>query len=158
MADLLQTCLGDVRREAPQATPDDITKYYCVRCKTVDCERSGWRDDPLSRRVRTQVERLLHAEQADPSAPKYAPVVRNDFVDQREQAEAWSRRATPAAGHRGVLRQLPAQQVWEVGRPQPAAPAPAAFDPWDPRSGNKVAGRATVQFREDGTLTDKESR
>lgn len=178
--DLLQTCLEDVRQQAPDATPDALALNYCVRCKNLDCERSGWLKDPLTERVRTQAERLLRPTQADPRSSRYLPVVKNDFVDKRAEAEAWdpSRQAPPnfleaperdantpraqpvppPAGPPGqpgrgrpALRALPPQQAWEVGAPAPG-PSKPAHDPWDPRSGRTVSSRATIQFREDGSI------
>lgn len=190
--DLLQTCLDDVRQQAPDATPDALALNYCVRCKNLKCDRSGWLKDPLTERVRTQADRLLHPTQADPRSSRYLPVVKNDFVDKRAEAEAWtpSRQAPPnfleppeeeespeeeepadrsppppppqpltvqpggpilPARGRPALRALPPQQVWEVGAPAPASSRPA-HDPWDPRSGRTVSSRATIRFREDGSI------
>ncbi len=157
-----------MRPQAPDITPDLLARFYCVRCKNLECDRSGWRSDPLSERVRTQAERLLNPRQADPKSSRYAPIVQHDFVDKREEAEAWSRSrpsppnfleasetpagvplATPA--RRPVLRAVPMQSVWEVGSPTPTSAGPVR-DPWDPRSGRTVAPRATLKFREDGTI------
>lgn len=165
MPDLLQTCMEDMRPQAPGITPDELARYYCVRCKNLECDRSGWRSDPLSERVRTQAERLLNPQRADPTSSRYAPIVQNDFLDKREEAEAWSRsRPTPPnfqevapARGRPPLRTLPAQPTWAAGPPAPVTVAPAQ-DPWDPRSGRQVGARATLQFREDGTLDLGSSR
>lgn len=183
--DLLQTCLDDVRQQAPDATPDALALNYCVRCKNLDCDRSGWLKDPLTDRVRTQADRLLRPTQADPRSSRYLPIVKNDFVDKRAEAEAWSAsrpvppnfleaaervkdeqqapqppaqqaqqptvQPAPAGRVRPALRALPPQQAWEVGAPAPASSRPA-HDPWDPRSGRTVHSRATIQFREDGSI------
>jgi hypothetical protein len=173
--DLLQTCLDDVRQQASDATPDALARNYCVRCKNLECDRSGWLNDPLTERVRTQADRLLRPTQADPRSSRYLPIVKNDFEDKREEAEAWSQtrpappnfleapkertapapQGVPQAASQGrtrpALRALPAQQAWDVGAPAPSASKPAP-DPWDPRSGRTVGARATIQFRADGTL------
>ena len=80
MADFLSEC-NDQR-----VPPRDFMDVFCKRCRNQECSSAGWADDLFSYRVSTQVERVLHAPQADSRLPKYAQIVAADFKDMFREA------------------------------------------------------------------------
>lgn len=150
MKDLLTQCVGDLKPAHPEVTPEEIRTLYCVRCRNMECSRSGWHGDPMGVRAREQEKLLLHPERADPNASRYEPIQRVGFEDKRVEAEAWSPRAR--------LKVLPEQTRWETGpesvqvkHQEPQGRVPIR-DPWDPKQGRVAAPRAHIRFTESGEI------
>lgn len=61
----------------------EFQEMFCNRCKQPACKRAAWGRSLMDRRVVEQVQRLLHATQADPGLLKYARLV--DFKDMAVQ-------------------------------------------------------------------------
>ena len=82
MADLLEGCISsiDPKRKDYRA----FQETFCVRCRNTTCEHALGHKDKFALRTSQQVQRMLHADQANPKQPKYAHL--EDFEDRFRQA------------------------------------------------------------------------
>ena len=67
-------------------SPNEFQEMFCVRCKNPDCVNARWGDSMFAARIATQEERLLRPQRADPNSPKYAQILKAEFVDMLQQA------------------------------------------------------------------------
>jgi len=80
MNDLLSECMSDLQTKDQAA----FTATFCERCRQPGCHRAKWSGDKFGARVANQVNRLFHAEQADPTSSRYEHI--HDFKSMFDEA------------------------------------------------------------------------
>lgn len=112
-----------------------FTETFCQRCRQQGCQRAKWSGDKFGARVANQVDRLFHAEQADPTSSRYEHL--QDFKDMF--TEAMRLEISDRRGDWNVPNipdfnrvQMPKHMVYGGSVDDPDVPADGLTNPQDP--------------------------